>query len=136
VVGAGLGLSGAAMQGLFRNPLADPGLIGVSSGAGFAAAGAIVLGGSLLSGALGAVVLPLAAFLGSLATTLLVWRIAQHGGSVQLATMLLAGSAFNAVTGAGTGALTLIACEPQLRSITFWSLGSLNGASWSTLATV
>jgi len=136
VVGAGLGLSGAAMQGLFRNPLADPGLIGVSSGAAFAAAGAIVIGGSLLSGAPGAVIMPLAAFSGSLLTTLLVWRIAQRGGRVQVATMLLAGIALNALTGAGTGALTLIASEPQLRSITFWSLGSLNGAGWMTLATV
>lgn len=139
VVGAGLALAGAALQGLFRNPLADPGLVGVSSGAALAAAGTIVLGGGVIAtlpSALGLMVLPVAAFLGSLATTFLIWRIARVGGRVRVATLLLAGIAINALCGSATGLLTLVASDPQLRSLTFWSMGSLNGASWSLLLSV
>lgn len=139
VVGAGLALAGAGLQGLFRNPLADPGLVGVSSGAALAAAATIVLGGGLIAGlptALAMLALPIAAFLGSLATTFLIWKIARRGGRVVVATLLLAGIAINALTGSGTGLLTLVASDPQLRSLTFWSMGSLNGASWSLLVSV
>lgn len=139
VVGAGLATAGAAMQGLFRNPLADPGLVGVSSGAALAATTTIVVGSSvtaLLPPHARVFVLPLAAFLGSLVTTLTVWRLATRAGRTVVATMLLAGIALNALTGAGTGLLTLAATDPQLRSLTFWTLGSLNGATWSSLAVV
>jgi len=139
VVGAGLALAGAALQGLFRNPLADPGLVGVSSGAALSAAATIVLGGGVIAAlphAFGLFALPVAAFLGSLATTFLIWRIARSGGRVQVATLLLAGIAINALSGSGTGLLTLVASDPQLRSLTFWSMGSLNGASWSLLLSV
>ena len=141
LVGAGLAVAGAAMQGLFRNPLADPGLIGVSSGAALAAVTMIVLGSSfgLLSGlqaGLGLLALPFAAFVGGLATTLLIYRLSSVGGRVAVATMLLAGIAIAALSGACTGLLTFVASDAQLRSITFWSLGSLGGATWNADAAV
>ena len=139
LVGAALGLAGASMQGLFRNPLADPGLIGVSAGASLAAVATIVLEAWVLAAvpalapvraALGFYLLPLAAFAGACATTLLVYRLAQEGGRAVVATMLLAGIAINALAGALTGLLTYAATDEQLRSVTFWGLGSLGGASW------
>jgi iron complex transport system permease protein len=133
LVGAALAVAGAAMQGLFRNPLADPGLIGVSSGAALAAVGAIVLGTGSLAGPF---TLPVAAFVGGLVTTLLVYRLSSAEGRTSVATMLLAGIAVNALAGAGTGLLTFVATDAQLRSITFWSLGSLGGATWNALAGV
>lgn len=136
LIGAALAVAGAAIQGLFRNPLADPGLIGISSGAALAAALMIVLGNTLLSGVvavLGGVALPLAAFGGGLLTTLLIYRLATVGGRTQVATMLLAGIAINAIAGAGIGLMTFIASDDQLRDITFWSLGSLGRASWANI---
>jgi iron complex transport system permease protein len=133
LIGAGLATAGVLMQGLFRNPLADPGLIGVSSGAALAAVGVIVLGATLLEGVtqlLGIFTLPLAAFCGGLAATLLVYRLGTSSGQTLVATLLLAGIALNALAGAGTGLLTFVATDEQLRSITFWSLGSLGGATW------
>jgi len=143
LVGAGLAVSGAAMQGLFRNPLADPGLIGVSAGAALGAASWIVLASSIgllawiaeVIGPFGGqFVLALAAFLGGLATTLIVYLITLKAGKMgATATLLLAGIAISALTGAATGLLTYIADDAQLRSITFWSMGSLGGADWRTL---
>ncbi|MFO8153959.1 FecCD family ABC transporter permease [Thioalkalivibrio sp.] len=137
LVGSALAVSGAALQGLFRNPLADPGLVGVSAGAALGAVTVIVLGATWLHGMtawLGIYTLPIAAFIGGLAATLLVYRLAQQGGYTPVATLLLAGIAINAVAGAGTGLLTFIADDQQLRSLTFWTMGSLGGASWSNLA--
>lgn len=137
LIGAALAVSGAAIQGLFRNPLADPGLIGISSGAALAAALMIVLGNSLLSEVValfGSLALPLAAFAGGLLTTVLIYRLATSGGRTQVATMLLAGIAINALAGAGIGLMTFIASDDQLRDITFWSLGSLGRASWANIA--
>ena len=139
LVGGGLAVSGAAMQGLFRNPLADPGLIGVSSGAALAAVGVIVLGATWLPGlsrVLGPFTLPLAAFAGGVGTTLLVYRVARLAGRTVVATLLLTGIAVNALAGAGTGLLTFVATDDALRSITFWSLGSLSGATWSAIGVV
>lgn len=136
LIGAALAVSGAAIQGLFRNPLADPGLIGISSGAALAAALMIVLGNSLLSGVaalFSELALPLAAFAGGLLTTLLIYRLATTSGRTQVATMLLAGIAINAIAGAGIGLMTFIASDDQLRDITFWSLGSLGRASWDNI---
>lgn len=136
LVGGGLAISGAAMQGLFRNPLADPALVGVSSGAALAAVSVIVLGSTLLHGftsAAGLFALPVSAFLGGFFTTLLVFRLARIGGRTDVATMLLAGIAINAVAGAGTGLLTFVADDEQLRSLTFWTLGSLGGGTWEQL---
>lgn len=137
VVGAALAVAGALMQGLFRNPLADPGVIGVSAGAGLGAVLAIVLGGMLpfgLAASTGMHLVPVAAFIGGLATTLLLARVAASGGHTSVATLLLAGIALAAIAGAATGLLTFIADDRQLRDLTFWSMGSLGGASWPRIA--
>lgn len=133
-VGAALAVSGAVMQGLFRNPLADPGLIGVSAGAGLGAITAIVLGGLLPVG-LGAMVgnylVPVAAFVGGWLSTIVLYRVATRGGRTSVATMLLAGIALGALSGAVAGLLVYAADDRQLRDLTFWGLGSLAGASWA-----
>lgn len=137
LIGGGLAVAGAAMQGLFRNPLADPGLIGVSSGAAVAAVATIVLGATVLdfaTQALGPFALSIAAFGGGAATTLLVYRLSLVHGTVSVSTMLLAGIAINAVAGAITGIFTFVADDAQLRSLTFWSMGSLGGATWPAVA--
>lgn len=139
MVGATLAVSGALMQGLFRNPLADPSLVGVSAGAALAAAATIVVGDRLLA-ALGASVpfalLPLAAFAGGLVTTLALYVIATREGRTSVTTMLLAGVALAALAGALTGLLVYISDDRQLRDLTFWSLGSLGGATWAKVAAV
>ncbi|MCS3656131.1 FecCD family ABC transporter permease [Salinibacter ruber] len=138
-VGGGLAVSGAVMQGLFRNPLADPSLIGVSSGAALAAVVTIVLGSTLFGAwgdTLGAVLLPAAAFAGGVGATVVVYRLGTRNGQTSVATMLLAGIAINALAGAGTGLMTFIADDDQLRDLTFWTLGSLGGATWTQLAVV
>lgn len=134
LVGGTLGAAGAAMQGFFRNPLADPGLIGVSAGGALAAVAIIVLGGSVLAvvtDVLGRFTLPLAAFAGALATVALIYRVSVIDGRVIVATMLLAGVAANALAFSGIGYLTFLANDAQLRDLTFWTLGSLGGATWS-----
>jgi iron complex transport system permease protein len=128
-VGASLALAGAVMQGVFRNPLADPSLIGVSSGAALGAVVAILLGMSLA----GPFSLPAAAFAGGLLATLAVYRLARHQGRVEVVTLVLTGIAVNAIAGAGIGLGTFLADDRQLRTIVFWSLGSVGGASWPTL---
>ncbi|MCA2014034.1 iron ABC transporter permease [Cereibacter sphaeroides] len=132
LVGASLAVSGALMQGLFRNPLADPGLIGVSAGAGLGAICAIVLGGVLPFG--GPHLVPLAAFLGGWGVTMILYRISTRAGRTSVATMLLAGIALAALAGAGQGVLIARADDAQLRDLTFWNLGSLAGASWAKLS--
>lgn len=136
LVGAGLAVAGAVMQGLFRNPLADPGIVGVGAGAGLGAVAAIVLGG-LLPGALvaafGQYLVPVAAFLGAWGATLLLYRVASRGGRTSVAVLLLAGIALAAMAGALTGVLTYLADDRQLRDLTFWGMGSLAGASWLRL---
>ena len=138
IVGALLAGAGAVMQGLFRNPLADPGLVGVSAGAGLAAAAAIVAGDKaapfLLAGAL--FLLPIAAFCGALVTTAMLYGMATWEGRTSIATMLLAGLALGALAGAGTGLLVFLADDRQLRDITFWMLGSLAGATWQKIAVI
>lgn len=130
LVGGALAVAGAAMQGLFRNPLADPGLLGVSNGAALAAFAVFVLGGA----AAGPALLPLAAFGGALAALALLYALSQERGRVRVATMLLAGIAVNALCGAGIGLFAFLSTDAQLRGFTFWTLGSLGGASWSMLA--
>jgi iron complex transport system permease protein len=138
LVGATLALSGAAVQGLFRNPLADPALIGISSGAAFAAGLAILFAASvqIVPPWLHLVLLPMTAFVGALLATFLVYRLANDSGRTFVATMLLAGIGINSLAGAGTGLLVFVADDTELRSITFWSLGSLGAATWSALAVV
>lgn len=133
LVGASLAVSGAAMQGLFRNPLADPGLIGISSGAALAVAVVIVLAGPF-AGALGLYGLSIAAFAGGLTTCMLIFRFAQLTGTFSVTYMLLAGIAINALAGAGVGFLTYLSNDEQLRSLTFWTMGSLGGALWLAVA--
>jgi iron complex transport system permease protein len=133
LVGAALAVSGAVMQGLFRNPLADPGLVGVSSGAGLGAVLIIVLGTTMLGpvvAAFGIYALPIAASLGGLLTTAVLYAVATRNGQTAVATMLLAGIAIAALAGAVTGLLVYLATDAQLRDLTFWGLGSLAGANW------
>lgn len=137
LIGAALAVSGAVMQGLFRNPLADPGLVGVSAGAGLGAISIIVLGGTALApltALLGIYSLPLAAFFGGLLTTLVLYRVATRRGQTSVATMLLAGIALGAMAGALSGLLVYMADDRQLRDLTFWGLGSLAGATWIKIA--
>lgn len=134
-VGAVLALCGVAMQGLFRNPLADPGLIGVSGGAALGAAVAIV-GGAALGGLpelFAPYLLSLCAFLGGLVVTALVYRLGRRNGQTSVTTMLLAGIALNALAFACIGLFTYLADDATLRTLTFWNLGSLNGASYARL---
>jgi iron complex transport system permease protein len=140
LVGAGLGVSGAMMQGLFRNPLADPGIVGVTSGAALFAVMAIVLGGTVLAPVsllFGSHFLPLMAFLGGLLNTCVLYIIATQEGRTSTTVLVLAGIAVGALSLAATGLLIFIADDRALRDITFWSLGSLGGATFSrVLATL
>ena len=134
LVGASLACSGATMQGLFRNPLVEPGLVGVSAGAALGAIGMIVLGGSVVAALppwLGSFGTAGAAFAGGLLATWLVYLFGARRPGV--ATLLLAGVAINAVAMAGVGLLTYVADEHQLRDLSFWTLGSLGGTSWARL---
>ena len=139
LVGAALGISGAAMQALFRNPLADPSLIGISSGAALAAT-AVVIIGDIVSFSFPTIfqlfAFPIAAFAGALMTTLLIYRLATVAGQTAVATLLLAGIAINALAQAFSGFLTFYATDTQIRSLTFWKLGSLGGGNWTTVAVI
>lgn len=135
-VGASLAISGAVMQGLFRNPLADPGLVGVGAGAGLGAILAIVLGGLLpiaLRDVLGDYLVSIAAFFGGWGSTILLYRVSTRNGRTSVATMLLAGIALGALAGAVSGILVYMADDQQLRDLTFWGLGSLAGATWTKI---
>lgn len=132
VVGAGLGVAGAVLQGLFRNPLADPALIGVSSGS---AAGAVL---ALLVmpagvGLAGAGPVAAAALVGGLAAVFTVYRLATRAGHTSMVHMLLFGIAVNTLAGAVIGVVVFAADEAQLRSITLWMMGSLAGGGWHVL---
>ncbi|MFG1299092.1 iron ABC transporter permease [Xanthobacter sp. V3C-3] len=139
LTGAGTAVAGAVMQGVFRNPLADPGLVGVAPGAALAAVAFVVFGAplaALLPGPLQPLGLPLAAFAGGLATTLLIARLAAREGRTSVATLLFAGLALGALASAGTGVLVFLASEQQTREFLFWTLGSLGGATWIKAALV
>lgn len=132
-VGAALAVAGAMMQGMFRNPLADPGLIGVSSGAALAAVTTIALGNGLATPwikTFGAFALPVAAFLGGFLTTLILVNIVSRQGQVAIGTLLLAGIALAALNGALMGIIQYVSDDRELRELTLWTLGSLSGASW------
>ena len=131
-VGAGLGVAGASLQAIFRNPLAEPGLIGVSSGG---ALGAIVL---IIAGVspLGWASLPLAAFAGGLALTLVVYGLARADGRTQVVTLILTGVAMNSIAGGLIGLAYFLAGDAELRTIVFWMLGSLSGATWRAVLPV
>ena len=129
LVGGALGVAGAALQGVFRNPLADPGLIGVSSGASLGAVAAIVLG---LSGVVPAG-LQLCAFVGGVVASLAVYGLARYEGRTETVTLILTGVAVTAIVSAAIGLLIARADDAELRDIVFWSMGSLGGATWAVV---
>ena len=132
IVGASLATAGTLMQGVFGNPLAEPGVVGVSAGAAVAAACAIAFGISIA----GNWTIPLFAFLGGLFTTLLVYAMSREAGRTEVVTLVLTGIAVNAVANAGL-AFTMFAADTQAREqIIFWTLGSLNGTRWQYVALV
>jgi iron complex transport system permease protein len=137
LVGAALACSGAALQGVARNALADPTLVGVSGGAALGAVTAIVLGGPLLAhSTFGVWLVPVAAFGGALLSTRAALAIARVGGATSGVTILLAGIGLAALAGSGVGILLYLADDAALRSVTFWSLGSVGGATWTLVAAV
>ncbi|PSS49856.1 iron ABC transporter [Enterobacter sp. FS01] len=134
VIGGSLALAGCVMQGLFRNPLADPGLLGISSGAACAVALWVVL--PITLPALLMLYAPmLAAFLGALAATIAIFLLSQQRES-SLSRLLLVGIAINALCGAAVGVLSWISNDAQLRQLSLWGMGSLGQAQWSTLLAV
>src|SRR6185437_11297639 len=131
LTGAVLGVFGTLMQGIFRNPIVEPGLAGTSAGAALGASLVFVFGTtSALARPLGSLAVPVMAFIGAFAATMLVYRVSTSFGKVNVFTLLLAGIAVNAVCGAGTGFLSYIARDPQARNITFWNLGTFTTADW------
>ncbi len=130
LTGAVLGVSGTIMQGLCRNPIVEPGLAGTAAGAALGAAVVFVFGSAAFTAPLGSVAVPVLAFAGAFAATMIVYRLSTSFGKVNVFTLLLAGIAVNAVCGAGTGFLSYVARDPQARNITFWSLGTFTTADW------
>lgn len=133
-IGAALAVAGAMMQGMFRNPLADPGLIGVSSGAALAAVSVIAFGYAHfpdVQAALGVHALPLAAFIGGVTVTALLVAITSGRRTISTAALLLAGIAVAALAQALMGFVAYLSDDRALRDLTLWTLGSLAGASWS-----
>jgi iron complex transport system permease protein len=132
MVGAALAVAGAVMQAIFGNPLAEPGVVGVSSGAAFGAAVAIVIGVA----ALGDGAIAVFAFVGGLLATLLVYFVSRANGRTEVVTLLLTGIAVNAFAGAGLAFLLFVADSGSREQIVFWQLGSLNGSRWSEVLIV
>lgn len=132
LVGGGLGITGAALQGMFRNPLVEPGLIGVSSGGALFAVIFIVFGSNFsFLGFLGAYGLPLFAFLGGLINTFLVYKMGSSSGKTDVSMLILAGVALNALSFALVGLVIFYADDAAMRNFTFWSLGDAGGANWN-----
>ncbi|AZM52933.1 heme ABC transporter permease [Streptomyces sp. WAC 01529] len=132
LVGASLGCAGALMQGVFGNPLAEPGVIGISSGAAVGAVASIALGLSFL----GNWTVTVCAFVAGLATVLLVYVMSREGGRTEVVTLILTGIAVNAFAGALIGLCLFFADNAQLSQITFWQLGSLAQATWPKVLAV
>jgi len=137
LIGGALAVAGALLQGLFRNPLADPTLIGSASGGALGAVFVIVIAAKVLPHvplASDLRMLPLAAFLGALVVTWLVRRLSATEGYTAVATLLLVGVALNALTNALIGLATYLATDAQLRTLSFWTLGSLGAADWKVVS--
>lgn len=132
MVGAALAAAGAMMQGIFGNPLAEPGVIGVSSGA---AVGAILVIFTGLT-TLGHWTIIAASFVAGLGTTLFVYVFARSRGRTEVVTLLLTGIAVNAVAGAAIGLMTNFSQDAEIQTITFWQLGSVSTATWSKVAAI
>lgn len=133
LIGSGLAVAGTCLQGMFKNPLATPNLIGVTSGASLFAAIAIVLGEHIqviVPEGLHYFLISIMAFLGAITTMWFVYRMSTQNGKTNVVVMLLAGVAISALAGATTGFLTYLTNDDELRNLTFWTLGSLGGASW------
>ncbi len=133
IVGAILSVSGVLMQGLFRNPIVEPGLVGTSAGAAFGASIVFVMAGNMsasFKSFAGPLLVPLFAFAGGLLATYMVYSLAKNEKRVSILSILLIGIAINAVGLSATGFMSYIARDPQARSITFWNLGTFSGASW------
>lgn len=132
VVGSTLAIAGVVMQGVFRNPLAEPGVIGISSGAAVGASASIVFGLTFL----GPLTLPVLAFLGGLVATIVVYASARADGRTEVVTLVLTGIAVNAIGGAAIALFTYLGSTQEREQIVFWQLGSLNGTRWQDLAIV
>lgn len=132
IVGAALATAGALMQGVFGNPLAEPGVVGVSSGAAVCAAAVIVFDLTFA----GSWTIALGAFLGGLATTFLVYALSRADGRTEIVTLVLTGIALNAMTSAGLAFLMFLGDQQAREEIVFWQLGSLNGTRWAAVAVV
>ncbi|MER5894290.1 iron ABC transporter permease [Streptomyces sp. NPDC001876] len=132
LVGASLGCAGALMQGVFGNPLAEPGVIGISSGAAVGAVASIALGLNFL----GNWTITVCAFVSGLATVLLVYALSRSGGRTEVVTLILTGIAVNAFAGALIGLFIFFADNAQITQITFWQLGSLAQATWPKVLAV
>ncbi|RHA38068.1 FecCD family ABC transporter permease [Cellulomonas rhizosphaerae] len=132
LVGAALATGGALMQGVFGNPLADPGVVGVSSGAAVGACTVIVFGLAFA----GPWTVATMAFVGGLLTTILVYLTARENGRTEVVTLVLTGVAVNAVAGAALALLTFLGDTQAREQIVFWQLGSLNGTRWPYVAVV
>jgi iron complex transport system permease protein len=138
LIGAGLAVAGAALQGLFRNPMADPALIGISWGASLTAVAVIVLLSAQPLLHIDALIpryylLNTMTFVGACLTSFFVFRLSKVGGRSSIITLLLAGLAIGALCRALTDLVTYVANDEQLRTATFWTMGSLGGASWTTV---
>lgn len=132
LVGASLGCAGALMQGVFGNPLAEPGVIGISAGAAVGAVASIALGLSFL----GNWTVTVCAFVSGLLTVLLVYAMSRSGGRTEVVTLILTGIAVNAFAGALIGLSIFFADNAQISQITFWQLGSLAQATWPKVLAV
>jgi iron complex transport system permease protein len=133
ITGAILSVSGVLMQGLFRNPIVEPGLVGTSAGAAFGASIVFVLAAKMstaIKSIIGPLLVPLFAFAGGLLATYIVYSLAKSFKRISITSLLLIGIAVNAVGLSGTGFMSYIARDPQARSITFWNLGTFSGATW------
>lgn len=134
LVGAALAMSGAALQSLFNNPLADPGIIGVTGGATTGAVAVIVVVGPVASDTVTTWAVPLGAFLAGLAVTALIYALARPGRATGTSKMLLVGIALGAACAALTGFFTYIADDTELQTLVFWQMGSLSSINWTQLA--
>lgn len=138
LIGASLGIAGASLQGLFRNPLVEPGILGISSGAALGAI-IIIMGGKLvkmpliISEGLGQWLLPVFSIIGALAATFFTLRVGRYEGRTIITILILAGVAVTSLVGAVIGLSVFYADDTQLRTFSFWTLGDLSGASWQKL---
>ena len=139
LVGAGLSFSGTSLQGMFKNPLASPDLIGVTAGSVLFAAFTIVLGTHIkpyLPEVVQYSLLSIMSFIGALLTMGFVYKMSTTNGKTNIGILLLSGVAISALAGAATGLLTYLSDEEELRNLTFWTLGSLGGATWTKVGIV